>query len=202
MKATIDIALKDPAKFALTPSELRSRQDFVAQLQTDANEAHRRLTSPGPAGRAKERGDRQNLLGSGTPDSSDLEFATGDAGGAAPMGVAGVGRHAASKRDNQQTIEQQQEQQQVHLEAQDVELGALSKSLGRLDSMGRTINEELRSQSRALDDFSGEVDESRDRMKVMNQVMNKMLKKKDRGKYCCILVLSIILIFLMYAVFT
>ena len=57
MQATIDIALADPAKFALTPSELMTRQEFVRDLQAQGNDARDMLESGPPAGaRATAKG--------------------------------------------------------------------------------------------------------------------------------------------------
>ena len=45
-----------------------------------------------------------------------------------------------------------------------------------------------------------EVDTISDKMHHATAVMKKMLKQKDRGKYCAILVLSLVLVLLFYAV--
>ena len=48
-------------------------------------------------------------------------------------------------------------QQEQILERQEVELGAIGKSVDRLGEMGRVINSELKSQGRELDAFTEEV---------------------------------------------
>ena len=57
-----------------------------------------------------------------------------------------------------------------------------------------------RTRRRALDGLTEEVDSSRDKMKAATEVMKKMLKNKDRGKLCAILVLTLVFILLAYAV--
>jgi len=46
------------------------------------------------------------------------------------------------------------------------------------------------------------VDDAGSQMRSAMVVMKKMLKSKDRGKFCAILVLSIVLILLTMAVFS
>jgi len=48
---------------------------------------------------------------------------------------------------------------------------------------------------------ASQVDDVSGKMSAATNTMKKMLKRKDRGKLCAILVLTIVLIILMYAVF-
>jgi len=84
---------------------------------------------------------------------------------------------------------------------QETELGVLSGALDRLGVMGKVMNEEMKAQGRELDAFTNEVESASDRMTAATATMKKMLKKNDRGKFCAILVLSLVLILLLYAVF-
>ena len=290
MQATIDIALKDPAKYALTPSELMSRQDFVRDLQAQANDAHDELQSGGAAGgggggggsggcgtpssangaggngagggsgrSVNARVDRQTLLSGGSTSvaSDDTSHGAGSSGG---WGAA-RGRQDAAWAENEASVSSHMQQQEQVLEHQDVELGVLGQSLDRLGhstrahpavtlspppffrlllaaggclqagacrrmlaggcllarvcltpcsparcsspcawTVGKTINAELRQQGRELDLLTEDVDDTRGRMAAATAAMKAMLKKKDRGKLCCILILTIVLIFLSYAV--
>ena len=69
-----------------------------------------------------------------------------------------------------------------------------------MGEMGRVINQELRQQGKDLDAFGNEIDDVSGKMSHATAVMKKMLKNKDRGKLCAIVVLTIVLILLMYAV--
>ena len=86
------------------------------------------------------------------------------------------------------------------METQDQELGVLGGALGRLGVMGKAMNDELRAQDREHDAFNEEVEQAGSKMSMATDAMKKMMKRKDRGKLCAILVLSIVLILLMYAV--
>lgn len=61
------------------------------------------------------------------------------------------------------------------------------------------MNDELRAQGRAFDEFTQEVESTRDRMHTAVVAMNKMIKSKDRGKFCIIIFLTIVLFILLYA---
>ena len=229
MQATIDIALKDPAKFALTPSELMTRQDFVRDLQAQANDSDL-VEAPGGGGlqasAAAQRNDRQSLLTSSTRFSDQSESST------AASAAQSAADHAAWA-DNEAAVAANQQQQEQIIRTQDAELGTIGKSLDRLGEMGKAMNEEMRAQGKALDEFADEVrvslcallivlwcvalkltarcccslairsqvDDTSSKMTEATKMMKKMLKRKDRGKLCCICILSIVLIILMYLVF-
>ena len=65
-------------------------------------------------------------------------------------------------------------QQQV-IEQQDEELGVLSSAITRLGNMGKTINEELKSQGRLLDAFT---EEERRSVQVAEGVLPDHIRKK------------------------
>lgn len=150
MQATIDIALKDPAKFALTPSELMTRQTFVRDLQAQTNDARDLLDpTPAAAGRLAAREamnhvDRQGLLATAS-DAADSPSVTSG---------TRAGRDHGAWADNEASIQSTQEQQQTVIEMQDAELGVLGGAIERLGVMGKTINEELKSQGKELDAFT------------------------------------------------
>jgi len=152
MQATIDIALRDPTKFALTPSELMTRQDFVRDLQAQVNDAREALEGPSqPASRslsaqaATQRVDRQTLLTSSTRASDEL----------APSSSS---RHESSAwQDNENACVAHQQQLEQSYDQQEAELGTIGRSLDRLGNMGRVMNDELRAQGRELEAFTEEV---------------------------------------------
>uniref|UniRef100_A0A7S4EYQ5 t-SNARE coiled-coil homology domain-containing protein n=1 Tax=Chrysotila carterae TaxID=13221 RepID=A0A7S4EYQ5_CHRCT len=194
MAATVEIATKDPAKFNLNAAELQRRREFVHTSQAQALEVRAELTEgeeSGVAPKSRAANERHNLLSGGKAS------ARGASSAAEPRP-----RQAASHLLNESLVQEQQMAQQSAIEQQDEQLGVLSGVMDRLGRMGRTINEELRAQGRALDEFTAEVDETQGRMRGAMQVMNKMLKNKENGKFCAILVLSIILIILLFLVFS
>lgn len=212
MQDTIDIAIKDPAKFQLTPSELMSRQEFVRDLQAQANDATEELDfgcRQSPCSSSTQRVDRQQLLaGRGSSGSSSApghDLRSSSACGGLPGNGGGAcsslnpGASAAWAENDNECRGAKQQQEQI-MERQEVELGIIDKSVQRLGQMGKIIGDELRQQGKDLDSFNAEVDDVSSKMAHATAVMKKMLKKKDRGKLCAILVLTIVFIFLVYAV--
>lgn len=208
MQATIDIALNEPTKFALTPSELMSRQDFVRDLQAQANDLRDVLETPSKAGlsaavassTASHHMDRKTLLANQGTSSDYRGGIMGERDGGGAEAPAAGRQGGAAWRDNEAACIGAQQQQMDSMAQQELELGNIGKSVDRLGEMSRVINSELRSQGQELDAFSSEVDDVSGKMTTATAVMKKMLKNKDRGKLCAILVLTIVLILLMYAV--
>jgi len=195
MDETVQIAGKDPEKFGLDKAELQHRRDFVQTSLSQTMEVRMELTGETtPAKGRREAAERIGLLASpsATPSAHlDLEMQT-----------APSARQNKAHQLNEEMIQEQQTAQQTALQDQDEQLGALSGVMTRLGNMGRAIHEELISQGKALDEFTAEVDETQGRMRQAISVMQKMLKNKENGKFCAILVLSIVLIILMFLVFS
>ena len=168
MQATIDIALRDPTKFALTPSELMMRQDFVRDLQAQANDACEMLeaapVSTGGRGLMargnNQRVDRQTLLSTNARASDDDAASPAQPYGCGcgdPGGSSASRQDHAAWQDNDNACNSAQQQQQQSMERQDAELSTIGKSVDRLGDMSRAINAELRTQGKELDAFSTEV---------------------------------------------
>ena len=83
---------------------------------------------------------------------------------------------------------------------QEVELGVLDTSISHLGEMSKTMNEDLRKQGQELEGVAEEIDEISFKLSAATAVMKKMLKNKDRGKFCAIIVLTLALVVLLYAV--
>jgi len=195
MQNTIDMALKDPTKWALTPSELMTRQTFVRDLMAQANDA-RELLDPSPLPSGRQGQGRCRVAPD--PDSARSGLC---AAGSSMDAMSSEGAHrSAVHRENDATLGASQQQQEEIIAVQETELGVLSESLDRLGNMSKAMNEEMKAQGRELDEFTSEVESASDRMTAATATMKKMLKKNDRGKFCAILVLSLVLILLIYAV--
>ena len=115
-----------------------SSQNQLSELRSElTGESRERLISSA----AKERVERRGLLSTSSTSSA-----------ATPEAVAA--RHQAAVQRTEESMQQQQQIQHSEVEVQDEQLGVLSGVMDRLGNMGRSINEELRSQGRALDEFS------------------------------------------------
>ena len=73
-------------------------------------------------------------------------------------------------------------------------------SISRIKSLGTEMNDELVTQKRMINDLESQVDTASDAMASLKDKMKERAKHKDRGKFCTIMVLTVVLILLMYAV--
>jgi len=88
----------------------------------------------------------------------------------------------------------------LQVQQQEETLDVLHESVGRLKNLGVEMSNEISTQKRMLSDLEAQVDVAADAMSSLKAKMQAMAKHKDRGKFCIILVLTIVLILLMYAV--
>jgi len=97
---------------------------------------------------------------------------------------------------------QHQAMQQSQLEQQDETLDALHGAVGRLKSIGREMNEEITSQQRMLNELGENLDNASNAMASLKDKMKQMMaaSKKERGKFCAIIVLSGLLVLLTWMV--
>jgi hypothetical protein len=76
----------------------------------------------------------------------------------------------------------------------------MTAALSRLGDVSSTINVELTSQGQMLDEFHDEMDDAEANMGVVMGKMAKLLGTKDRGKLCCIIVLFVFAVFLLWLI--
>jgi hypothetical protein len=78
-------------------------------------------------------------------------------------------------------------------EMQEEALDQLSAGISRLKSLGSDMNDELKTQKRMLDHLEEQVDGAADAMASLKAKMKVMANSKDRGKFCAICALSLML---------
>mmetsp|Transcript_3109 Transcript_3109/g.6567 ORF Transcript_3109/g.6567 Transcript_3109/m.6567 type:complete len:94 (+) Transcript_3109:40-321(+) len=86
--------------------------------------------------------------------------------------------------------------QQVHTGEQNELLDGLSLVVGRLKEQGQQMNQELESQKTMLNTLEDQVEGAGAAMAKLKGKMTEMAKSKDRGKFCAILGLSLLLMLL------
>ena len=199
LQGAVDNAAKDPAKFGIAPEELQRRRSFISQSRAEANSIRDTLAAAKSVKSArKERIERQGLLsGRG---SSSCEMASGAASSVEAMAEAGRLQRGVHQSHEDELQEQAQVQRAMVAE-QDDNLGMLSSTMTRLGQMGLAIKDELVSQGRQLDELTDDVDKTSSKLKQAQNVMTKLPKTKDRGLFCCILILTLVLGFLVYLIF-
>ncbi|KAL1498869.1 hypothetical protein AB1Y20_013393 [Prymnesium parvum] len=85
---------------------------------------------------------------------------------------------------------------EVHTGEQNELLDGLSLVVGRLKEQGQQMNQELESQKTMLNTLEDQVEGAGAAMAKLKGKMTEMAKSKDRGKFCAILGLSLLLMLL------
>ena len=92
------------------------------------------------------------------------------------------------------------EQQRRLVREQDDTIGALGKTVERVHGMATMVNEELASQNRLISEIDEDVEKTDSRLRRMHSKLRNLANDSDRGKYCLIVVLLIVLAILTMAV--
>ena len=92
------------------------------------------------------------------------------------------------------------ETQKLLLREQDDTLKQLASSVDRVQSMSIRVNDELADQNRMLTDIDDEVDRTESKLASVHKSLKKLANDSDRGKYCVILLLIGLLVWLIMMV--
>ena len=115
------------------------------------------------------------------------------------MALRSGGRAAATLHDDDDDDFYQgrnlsgQEQQRLLVREQDDTIKNLAKSVELRHGLARRVNDELASQNHLLEEMDEDVENTNYRLKGLNTQLRKLANDGDRGKYCLILVLLIVL---------
>ena len=85
------------------------------------------------------------------------------------------------------------EQQRLLVREQDNTIKSLASSVERVHGLARVVNDELSSQNHLLEEMDVEVEKTDSRLKGLNTQLRKLANDSDRGKYCLIVFLLIVL---------
>ena len=85
------------------------------------------------------------------------------------------------------------EQQRLLVREQDDTIKTLASSVERVHGLARVVNDELSSQNHLLEEMDVEVEKTDSRLKGLNTQLRKLANDSDRGKYCLIVFLLIVL---------
>ena len=86
-----------------------------------------------------------------------------------------------------------EEQKRLLVREQDENIGMLAQSVSRVQDMAIRVNEEITSTSRLISEIDEDVERTDSRLKTLNTTLRKLSNNSDRGKYCLIVVLLIVL---------
>ena len=208
LEETISIVEAQRTRFPIAGSELESRRAFVRSTAASILLSRREVASlRGAAGAsssaasiapAHEHGlesESEGLLsGAAKPGNAKASAAAAKAQAAQ---AAKARRQQAVEAANDHTVSHLGQQQQMELEAQDDVLDDLHGAVSRVKSMAGQMNDELASQNRMINTLEEQMDHVSSTMGVLKSKMKQMASSKDRGKYCAIMWLSLLLVILI-----
>ena len=92
------------------------------------------------------------------------------------------------------------ETQKLLMRDQDDTLKMLGSAVDRVQSMARQVNQELSDQNQMLDTIDDEVDKTESKLASVHKSLKLLANDTDRGKYCVICLLIVLLVWLVMMV--
>merc|ERR1719401_343384 len=180
VEASIATVEQNRDKFHLNDGQIRDRKDFVLRSKAAHKEVHDDLT--GSRATSKMEGDRrQSLLGQ---------------------------QHREQRAQQQRSayeasayLEQEQFLQRQLINQQEDELAELSKATQRVGQVAETINGELQTQQRMLDELNEDMDEQAQRMGFVMKGVGAILKTSNKWHITGLLGLVLLFVFEVFLIF-
>eukprot|EP00325_Prymnesiales_sp_UTEX-LB-985_P024899 CAMPEP_0174719866 /NCGR_PEP_ID=MMETSP1094-20130205/32185_1 /TAXON_ID=156173 /ORGANISM="Chrysochromulina brevifilum, Strain UTEX LB 985" /LENGTH=122 /DNA_ID=CAMNT_0015920257 /DNA_START=137 /DNA_END=505 /DNA_ORIENTATION=- len=85
------------------------------------------------------------------------------------------------------------EQQRLLVREQDDTIKSLASSVERVQGMALRVNEELHAQNRLIGEIDEDVEKTDNRLRSLNTTLRNLANDQDRGKYCVICLLLVVL---------
>ncbi|KAJ1632816.1 hypothetical protein T492DRAFT_985856 [Pavlovales sp. CCMP2436] len=92
------------------------------------------------------------------------------------------------------------ESQQLLMQEQDQTLHSLQGGINRMGQMALTINEELDTQNRMIEELDEHIDKTESSISSLHKKLKVLASGSDSGKYCTICFLSVVLIVLFWLI--
>ncbi|CAE7462782.1 STX6 [Symbiodinium natans] len=166
-------------RFRLSDAQLTARKDFLAASQAAHQEVQSSLSSIAVQNKLDE--DRKQVLLRNQRQAKETEE-----------------RQLA--QESKAFLEEQRLLQKQLLAQQEDELQALEKGAQRLGQVAYTINGEIESQQRLLDELNQDIEKEMERMDVVTKGMGALLKTSNKAQIYSVggaIVLFVILVFLI-----
>lgn len=182
---TVGIVEANPRKFNIDVMEVNQRKQFIKQTRDNVNNIKEHMNSP--AAKAKvENSSRDALLGKRNHDKPQDRYSRLD---------------REIEKSNQSFITDQQQQQELMIQAQDEQLDMVGHSVGVLKTMGRKIGDEIEEQNLILDDFGHELEMTDSKLQQTVLKVEKVLRLSDDKRQTCVLVALIVIMIVVIILF-
>ncbi|XP_073243347.1 uncharacterized protein [Porites lutea] len=159
---TVGIVEANPRKFNIDISEVNQRKLFIKQTRDSVNNIKEHMNSPSAKAKV-ENSSRDALLGRRNDKPTD-RYSRLD---------------KEIENSNQSFITDQQQQQELMIQAQDDQLDMVGHSVGVLKTMGKRIGDEIEEQNLILDDFGHELEMTDSKLQQTVLKVEKVLRLSD-----------------------
>ncbi|KAI8621250.1 syntaxin 6, N-terminal-domain-containing protein [Chytriomyces sp. MP71] len=180
----------NPAKFALSPADVRERREFVATVQRRVAEIRDVLAQPQAArgaahGRAATAQANRDQL---------LSQSSRSAASATP--------HATPKT-NDQFLDRENGMQQQIMQQQDQQLEGVAATVTTLKEVALVMNQELDDQTALLADLDVQVDQTQGKLdmgvKRLKDFIDANADTKQQWTICCLVVALVVLLVIIFS---
>lgn len=176
LKGAVDMIDKNRPKFPhIKDPELVSRKRFVEDAEKIIQDIRGGLDSPSVRQKMEED-DRRNK---------------------AAIAANSTDPNSALARENQNFVSSEKGKAMELIARQDEDLDHLGKAVDRLGEIGRDINTEVKEQTVLLDKLGEEIDESNNKLMVVQGALGKLLNTKDGCQIWTVVILAVVLILLI-----
>lgn len=176
LSKAVEASAAMPHKFNLTQSQVQERRKQIEDFKQTALRYHDRITDLFEASRLSKRASQPT---------------------ASPLPKKGV----VSSYLNDET-DREFESQQMLMKRQDEDLDDLSVAARRVGQMGLQIGDEIELQTAAIGELEEEVDTTKSRLKVANNMINKLGRRMGKYQWAVMGGLLLLLIILVAIVFS
>jgi hypothetical protein len=186
LKGTVDMAYRNRDKFQhISDSELMSRKQFVEEMSTEISGIYL-FHCP-----SSSRLDIRNAM-----DAAAVRRKIEDDEYKRTAQDENLGAVTGIEKGNTSFVRGQQQVTREIISQQDEQLDSLGNAVDRLGNMGRSINDELKTQNRMLGELDRDIDDAGEKMNFVMAKLSTLLKTKDSCQIWTIVILSVILIVL------
>ncbi|KAL0229160.1 hypothetical protein GEMRC1_013780 [Eukaryota sp. GEM-RC1] len=192
LQQTNDIVYSDRGRFAsISDDVLQQRKNVVSSFKHRINKYSSAITSSQSRLDSHLKKERER--------AQEVAEQRQRRNQAAKTGSDWLKREA--EKENDEFITNMERQRQTTMKRQEEEdLQHLGKSVRTMHEIGKEISYELDDQSYLINDIDERIDNTRGLLDTVNQQLVKLMKHKERGRLCCILLLSVVIIVLLFAI--
>lgn len=196
---TIVIVEENRHRFpSITNEELADRKKFVASAKSEAKQLQDQIHKLQQKYDTTTSSNHSNSSSALIPPTNNARKSLLEGGSSSGGSRFSAAANQEASRTNDDYISNTRQQQQLLISQQDDVLTDMTASLARLQQIGDEIGKEIKEQDAELDELDTELNIAQDGLKTTIKKMERLLKKSDKGRLCCICLLLITIAILFF----